>query len=219
MNPATLQLPTQHQLDVAASAFDRDWGGVDEVLYGVCQEHPDHNSIRAVTAKVALVDRAYSAGFERRVTPPKGQQAITVIADFVLAHGAEIDRIMARLVPLNEPLSVDLMTEVVRGHGELTTLLQEVATDGKAPRSFAAKYLHFHCPVVPIYDGYAAAGLVRCAPWRACETRLPRVPLADVEYGDFCVRFLCLYEACRQADLVVTVKSLDAYLWQVPRAS
>ena len=27
-------LPTQIELDQASEVFDRDWGGVDEVLYG-----------------------------------------------------------------------------------------------------------------------------------------------------------------------------------------
>ncbi len=106
----------------------------------------------------------------------------------------------------------------MRGHGELTTLLQKVATDGKAPRSFAAKYLHFHSPVVPICDSYASAGLVRCVPWRECESRFQESPSADGEYQDFCVRFFHLYEACRDAGLAVSVKSLDAYLWHVPGA-
>ncbi len=209
-------LPSAVQLESAAAAFDADWGGVDEVLYELCRKHADHAVRRDVTAKVALIDRVYSAGFERRVTPPAGKQAITVIADFMLAHAAEIDDIVGRLAPLQEPLAADDMVQVVAAHGRLMSLLQKVATDGKAPRSFAAKYLHFHCPVVPIYDSYAAARLIRLVHWDSHEIPFEQPSGADDEYWDFCVRCFRLYEACHAAGLAVSVKRLDTYLWAVP---
>lgn len=86
-------LPSVSQLADATTAFDQDWGGVDDVLYELCREHPGHADRRTATAKLALIGRAYSAGLERRVTPPKGQQAITVIAEFVHAHHSEVDAI------------------------------------------------------------------------------------------------------------------------------
>jgi hypothetical protein len=213
-----MKLSTQEELDQATEAFDSDWGGVDEVLYGICRQHPGHGVRREVTAKVALIDRAYSAGLERRVTPPVGKQAITVIADFVLAHAAQIDDIIGGLIKLQEPLTADAMAQIVVEHGRLTALLQKVATDGKAPRSFAAKYLHFHSAVVPIYDSYAAARLGRLVPWNANEMVFAQPPDGDAEYWDFCARFLRLYEACRKAGLAVSVKGLDTYLWAVPGA-
>jgi hypothetical protein len=211
-----MKLPTKEELDKAAADFDRDWGAVDEILYGICREHPGHRELRQVTAKIALIDRAYSAGFERRVTPPPGQQAITVIANFVLAHAAQIDAIIGRLASLQEPLTADAMAEIVAEHGRFVALLREVTTDGTAPRSFAAKYLHFHCPVVPIYDAYAAEALVKVVRWDSGDVPFERPAEGDGEYWAFCVRFLRLYEACLQAGLDVTVKSLDAWLWQVP---
>lgn len=48
---------TEAELEAATTAFDRDWGGVDEVLYRLCREHPGHADHRRVTAKVALVGR------------------------------------------------------------------------------------------------------------------------------------------------------------------
>src|SRR5664280_500819 len=71
-----IAIPHQLDLDEASQTFDQDWGAVDEVLYRLCREHPDHKDRRWSTAKVALIGRAYSAGLERRVTPPKGQQAL-----------------------------------------------------------------------------------------------------------------------------------------------
>jgi len=213
-----IQPPTPMQLEQAATAFDRDWGGVDEVLYGLCREHPAHGDRRAVTAKLALIDRAYSAGFERRVSPPPGEQAITVIADFVLAHANTIDSLVGRIASLQEPLTAVTMAEIVEVHGCFTRLLQGVATDGKAPRSFAAKYLHFHHPVVPIYDSYATDRLIKLVRWDSGQILFERPDEGDLDYWGFCVRFLRLYEACLRVDLDITVKSLDTWLWQVPKA-
>jgi hypothetical protein len=194
---------------------------VDEVLYQVCREHPDHTDRRWTTAKVALIGRAYSAGLERRVSPPTGQQAIVVIADYCEVHGAEIDEIFRPLHPIEEPLSLGDLVTIVAVHGRLTELLVGVTTDGKSPRSFVSKYLHFHNPTVPIYDSYALAGAVHAVRWDAslipfaCPPGGDRVPDG---YYQFCVRFWRLLEACRDAGREVTVKSLDGWLWSMPSA-
>ena len=209
-------LPTADQLVAATRAFDLDWGGVDDVLYELCREHPGHSDRRAATAKLALIGRAYSAGLERRVTPPNGQQAITVIAEFVHAHHTEVDAIIESLARVKEPLTEQAIQDVVEVHGRFTRLLREVATDGKAPRSFAAKYLHFHHPVVPIYDSYAAIGVAKLVRWDSKNLPFARPDEGDLEYYEFCVRFWRLYHACQQAGLEVTVKTLDHFLWAVP---
>lgn len=83
------------------------------------------------------------------------------------------------------------------------------------PRSFAAKYLHFHCPLVPIHDSYAAAALIRQVRWDTAAVPFERPPEGDAEYWDFCLRFYRLYAACREAGVRVIVKRLDTYLWEV----
>lgn len=211
--------PTQHELDACFAQFQLDWGLVDEVLYDFCREHPDHVDRRAVTAKLALVGRVYAAGLERRVTPPPGQQAIGVIADYVLEHGSRLDQIIRDLDPVSEPLTLSSMGIIVKQHGHLTELLRERATDGKAPRSFASKYLHFHRPFVPIYDEYARQKLSRLVPWEGSNVPFALPAHGDREYWNYCLRFFRLYDACQAAGLQVTVKTLDAYLWAVPTPS
>ena len=136
-------LPTTLQLERAARAFDTSWGAVDEVLYGICERHPDHSDRRAVTAKIALIDRAYSAGLERQVKPDEGEQAIVKIAAFMLDHASEVDQVIAGLDALREPLDRAAMTVIVHQHGRFTTLLRPVTERPTSPRSFAAKYLTF----------------------------------------------------------------------------
>jgi len=210
-----VKLPTAEQLESAAAAFADDWGGVDEVLYGICRKYPGHAVHREVTAKAALIDRTYAAGLERQVQPAPGDQAMTAIADFLVAHGAEVDEVIATLDAVTEPLDAPAMARIVDGHGRLTTLLSKLTTSHSSPRSFAAKYLHFHRPVVPIYDSYAATRLVKLVRWQADEIPFAPPPSADAEYWSFCVRFMRLYDACRHAGIAVSVKSLDTYLWAV----
>jgi len=212
-------VPTAEDLARTTAQFDRDWGGVDDVLRELCRRHPEHTDRRSVTAKVALIGRAYSAGLERRVTPPEGQQAIVVIADYFERHGAKVDEILAPLHPIDEPLSLQGMAIIVGVHGRLTQFLVGVTTDGKSPRSFASKYLHFHNPAVPIYDSYALADAIRSVRWDATEIPFACPPDGDDVadgYYQFCVRFWRLLEACRNDGREVSVKSLDTYLWSVP---
>jgi hypothetical protein len=171
--------PSQHDLTTALAQFDSDWGLIDQVLYGLCREYPGHDDRRTVTAKLAMIGRVYAAGLERRVTPPPGQQAIVAIADHVLKNGREVESIIQALDPAREPLDALSMTSIMEQHGRLTQLFQKVATDGKAPRSFASKYLHFHNPVVPIYDEYARRSLSRLVRWESAYAPFPLPPHGD----------------------------------------
>lgn len=72
------------------AAFDADGGAVDDVLFRLCADAPGHSGQRTIMAMIVLVGHAYSAGLERCVTPPTGEQAITVIAVYIAARGADI---------------------------------------------------------------------------------------------------------------------------------
>ena len=123
------------------------------------------------------------------------------------------------LSPLTPPhLDSASMAAIVEQHGRLTALLRRVSTDGKAPRSFASKYLHFHHPVVPIYDAYIYAAMTRLVRWEETNIPFPLPRQGDREYFNYCVRFFRLYEACRDRGVQATVKTLDTYLWAVPVA-
>ena len=137
----------------------------------------------------------------------------------MLGQGDEIDHLLAELANISEPLTREAMRAIVAVHGRFTALLLGATTDGKSPRSFTAKYLHFHNPAVPIYDSYALASLTHHVHWDAAA-----IPFACPPGGDdapngnyeFCVRFWRLHEACAGAGLKVSAKSLDHYLWTVP---
>lgn len=138
-------------------------------------------------------------------------------ADHLHAHGAGLDELLAPLLVMREPLTDSGFEVVIAAHGRLLAFLAGVCARGKTPRSFAAKYLHFHAPVVPIYDEYARAGLTRRVRWQKDAVTFALPEGADPEYWQFCVRFLRLYAACLDVGLRVTVKTLDQYLWVASR--
>jgi hypothetical protein len=150
------------------------------------------------------------------VSPPPGKQAISIVAEYVHGHRAGVDEIIGKVLTLKEPLTAETTRRLVDLHGCFTRLLVGVTTDNKAPRSFVAKYLHFHNPIIPIYDSYAAAGIVKRVHWDSSVIPFSCPDGGDAEYYQFCVRFWRLYDACRRQGVDVTVKSLDTLLWAVP---
>lgn len=208
--------PSAGEIRAAVDKFDAAWGGVDQVLYGVCRDHPDHTSRRSVMTKSILIERAYAAGLQRLVPPPEGGQAVDRIGDCLYEYGADVDTIIAGLDDVHEPLTSEGMRSVVCRHGELTRLLADRLTDGKSARSFVSKYLHFHRPVVPIYDDYCKRSLAHWVRRVAGAVPVRAPDGADREYYSFCVSFWRLYDACRREGMGFSVKDFDAFLWQVP---
>jgi hypothetical protein len=205
--------PSRRELEEAWLRFDRDWGVVIETLYGLCQECPDDASRRRTTGKFILINRVYNARLEAKIEPPVGSRAVEVIGSFLETHADAVHEIIAA-IPVGEKLTSPVVEVVVRQHGLLAEMLACELSRGASMRSFASKYLHFHRPLVPIYDSQCAQALR----WRvAGVVRSPAQTGLDPDYSEFCARFLALYEDCIHRGLDVTVKRLDALLWQLPK--
>jgi hypothetical protein len=211
-----IKVPTQAQLDAAAGVFAADWALVDDVLYGLCRQYPTHTVRGQVVAKVAVIGRAYAASVERCISPPPGTQALMLAADHLYEHGAEVDDIVETISLADEPLTEEGIALIVEQHGRLVKLIAALPECSRRPRSFASKYLHFHHPVVPIFDSYAVEHLSKLVHWDKDIVPFDKPKGADPEYWDFCVRLFRLYRKCRQAGLEVTTKQLDTFLWEIP---
>ena len=81
-----------------------------------------------------------------------------------------------------------------------------------SPRSFIAKYLHFHVPAVPIYDALAASALGKLYPWRRTFLVCDIPAHADVLYARFVLRFWQCYVALREQRQKVSVRLVDQAL-------
>jgi len=140
----------------AVNTHARDWGVTDGVLYELCRKHPSHEALSAVNAKSLLIGRTFATGIERHIKSAGSQgSSIGQLARHLQRNGSLVDGIIGRLAGLKEPLDLQSLPIVVREHGKFCQLLVKISRNGNVPASFASKYLHFHCPMVPIYDSLA----------------------------------------------------------------
>jgi hypothetical protein len=128
----------------------------------------------------------------------------------------ELDKLFASLFRLSEPLTASSVERVLKIHGAIVEMLQEVTRDKRSARSFVAKYMHCHNRIVPPFDANADKVLTTLAHKASLKNDEVVVPVgADPGYAIYVRRFLSLYDSLAQQNLPVTVRSLDYYLvWE-----
>lgn len=197
----------------AVTNYNRTWQPTDEVLYGLCRRYPGHGDEAGVNAKLWIIGRTYATGIERKV-PANGKQggSMSQLAAHLLKHAREMDAIFTRLGDVAEPLDPDKLRTIIGLHGRFIALIRPVLRANNSPRSFASKYMHFHCPAVPIIDTYADWACRKMVRWDRsfCLFDLPAG--ADEYYAWYVLRFWQLYQRAQASGLKPTVKHLDYYL-------
>lgn len=108
------------------------------------------------------------------------------------------------------------MVNIVALHGQLTRMLSSPA-GGVWLTSFVSKYLHFHCPVVPVYDSQASArirrGLVDGQSVRSMQAAVAEPEGRVLACYRFATIFLTLYERIyAESGLEPSVKEVDYLL-------
>jgi hypothetical protein len=197
----------------AVADYNRSWRTTDQTLYSLCRQHPGHGDQAGVNAKLWIIGRTYATGIERKI-PTNGKQggSMAQLAGHLLEHARELDALFARLRRLEEPLDPTSLRTILDLHGQFIAMLLPVLRPNQLPRSFASKYMHFHCPAVPIIDTYADRACRKLIRWQKsfCLFDLPAG--ADEYYAWYVLRFWQLYQQARAAGLQPTVKHLDYYL-------
>lgn len=185
------------------------WDLGNEFLYALCADYPRHQDPEVVLAKLWLIGRACSAPLERgRKMPGKlryedfytGRAVPMVLAEPVDGWLSELEGLR---------LSWDHLPVILAVHGRVLTLFRQIS--GKAQRSLASKYLHFHRPdLFFIYDTRTAAIA------RSEVSRPPAVPKTagvDREYALFARRCLALVDAYGdETKVTLTPRNLDRAL-------
>jgi hypothetical protein len=194
--------------DNANRDYEKGWSLVRETLYQLCKQFPDHSRSDWTNAKVLLIGRAFASGIERQVKPSgDAGSAISIVADHMYRNRRTIDRILNGLATMAEPLTPDKLDVIIDCHGQLCRILSQVTRRKNPPRSFVSKYLHFHSPLVPMFDSIAYDSV-----WRWCRAqrderinRCYRAPYAlferkrgDAHYHCFALCFFQIYEAIRR---------------------
>ena len=197
----------------AVAKYSQTYELLDQELCDLCHRYPTHSDPATVTAKLWIIGRTYATGIERKI-PTNGKQggSMSQLVGHLLRHGAELDRLFARFQELGEPLDPAALRTVIDVHGQYMHLLKPVLRSNQSPRSFASKYMHFHCPVVPIIDTIAQSALRASVHWHRSFKIFDLPAHADEAYARYALRFWQLYQQAVADGVRPKVKHLDYYL-------
>jgi len=189
---------TRKHIERAINEARDPWAVSNGVLYALCRRHPGHGDLKASTAKMLLIGRAYAASAERGRSA--GSSANASGDEFYtrdLPMALKRSSIDTRLKPLRDERrpTAENARLALAVHADLTALLQELT--GLEKRSLASKYLHFHIPqVFFLFDGRAERALRGISPVRPRATTL-RDMGGDPAYARFSLRALALMSEVR----------------------
>lgn len=135
------------------------WLPADKFLYDLCQKKlPNHDNKAAINAKLLIVGRSYATQIERKIKSDGSQgNALWKLAGHFLRYKRRIDRLIEE-IPMGNQLTKDGLPAVAKAHASLVDILKEI-TEDQTTRSFCSKYLHFHRPIVPLYDQFTVKAL------------------------------------------------------------
>jgi hypothetical protein len=200
--------------------YEATWKVMDDALYRLCRENPDHARRSSVCAKLWIIGRTYATGIERKIATTGSQgSSMSQVTEHFLSHASEIDTQFDELRTLIEPLNPEKLKSIVAIHGRLVTLLCPITRKNQSTRSFVSKYLHFHNPAVPIYDSVATGALRGLLRWHNSLAVFDMPPDADEEYGWYVMRFYGLYKQVQATGIRPTVRHVDHFLLSLAESS
>jgi hypothetical protein len=188
------------QLSKATTDYEANWKHADRELYELSRRRPRHKDFSDVYPKVVIVGRVYAAGLSRSWRG-KGDPEIG-IANALVGQAPFIDEGLDRLARYEGHFSRGAGREIVELHRDVTTAISH--RSGKFLTSFVSKYLHFHCPVVPIFDSRADAAMSKLIDRRGRLVRnaLTELPNGIPAYRTYLAAFIPLLRAGLSRDAV-----------------
>lgn len=180
---------------------------LNRVLYDMCDAAPSHHEPSQVRAKVVIIGRSYASGLERHLS--RGLDAVT---DALVASHRWLGDALGDLRGHEDHVPTDARLAAITGlHARLLRKLEPLTRNGNSVRSFVSKYLHFHAPVVPIYDQYADAALSDWYTWRdGPKSAMPKG--VDEPYWRHCVRTAFVADEWQRLGIgPATARRIDDY--------
>lgn len=139
----------------------------------------------------------------------------TEVTHVLIEHADLVQSGLRRLE--NRPFDRQAATEIVELHGHVARAISHRSGDVFLT-SFISKYLHFHCPIVPIFDSNAQDAIGDLVDWELVgpiRRTMAKLPEWARAYRNFVAAFVILYEGAHaETSLKPTVKELDHLLWQ-----
>ncbi len=164
------------------------WDLSNEVLYSLCQRHPNHETDQAIIAKILLIGRTYAAAIERRKNAEETSDDFYEITVVEKIKNSNLDNWLSSLP--NQILDPwQELGSVITVHKRLMDIFLDLT--GLEKRALASKYLHFHKPnLFFIYDSRAKEAISKITPHPNYIKDIAANE-SDSEYHIFCRR--CQY--------------------------
>jgi hypothetical protein len=189
---------------------------IDYILYNMCKKWPDHKNREKVHAKVRIIGRVYGAGLER-TGRDQSKGIYETIAKVLYKNRKWIDESIKDLRKIKNPKSAE--REILSLHGKLLRLIRKGTKSGLNYRSFVSKYLHFHIPIVPIFDSLASKNINSSVwyPWKRWSKEIYKTikweEKYDWSYFKFFGQFILYFSDIKEQRLKPSsVKNADYYL-------
>jgi hypothetical protein len=193
----------------AKTDYEARWKLVDDELYELCGRRR-HDDFDDVFPKVAIVGRVYAAGVSRAWRGEGDPETET--AQALRNQAGLIQQGLQRLE--GHPFDRQTAGEIVKLHADVTRAISNRSVQSLT--SFVSKYLHFHSPIVPIFDNRAQGAIGNFVHRQRVREALTALPEGVWAYRSFVSAFVVLHErAHTETTLEPSVKELDHLLWRL----
>jgi hypothetical protein len=198
-----------------------EWQRTDDVLYELCQsKYPDHSDLGAIEAKLLFIGRGFGTNVEKQIKDDTELGKLSILASHLRDHSGAIAEIINSLKQTAEPLDGMKLSNVLKLHSNLCEMLKPVTRNGTAQlTSFVSKYLHFHAPIVPIYDKFAKEGAHQMVLDLSEAPSKLGVKECDKLYKSYCENFLAIYQELLSwyARSEVTVRLAESFIFKTEK--
>jgi len=172
--------------------YIQNWDLLDKALYSLCQKNYAHDSMNSIKAKLWIIGRTYATGIERKINS-NGYQggSLSQLANHLYENRKIVNSILGELSSIsnNYKLTQLKLERIVTLHGRFVDLIKDITRKSQSSRSFVSKYMHFHCPIVPIYDSFASQTLPKFVRWNNNLMVFDEPKVVDEDYLWFVLRF------------------------------
>lgn len=184
------------------------WDLGNDTLYGLCERYPRHVTPQEIVAKVWLIGRSYAASVERRRSDGLESEAFYAKVVVPALRASSVDDQLRNIGATRRCESTEDAELLLRTHALLIRIFRKAS--GRANRSLASKYLHFHRPLFfPMFDSRANRE-IRTMVTGHLEERFPK---GDNHYREFLARFMALQDWISAAyGLHLTPRQVDRVL-------